>query len=248
MKFLHNPNLPETDVSLAVVSGTYPEFIDALHRLGVDTILVSSDSEKANLLADHADLQIFDFGDGMVYLSSEQSNIKKKKLEKLGFHISELPYMVSGPYPHDVKLNAVLLKKWLIANPKTAAPELLNRFSQTKRIISVKQGYTKCSTAVVDDHSIITSDQGIADAASRGGIDVLQIRPGHIRLKEFDYGFIGGACGKIGADKIAFCGKIQDHPDFPCIKTFLSARGIIPVILADCPLTDIGGIVPLMSH
>ena len=247
MKFLHDPNLPETDVSMAVVSGTYPAFNDALHRLGVDTILVSYDPKNANQLTDHADLQIFDFGDGAVYLSSGLPKIKKK-LEKLGFHVTELPYMVSGPYPHDVKLNAVLLRKWLIVNPKTAAPEFLNCFSQTKRIISVKQGYTKCSTAVVDNHSIITSDQGIAAAASKGGIDVLQIRPGYIRLKGYDYGFIGGACGKIGADRIAFCGRIEDHPDFPRIKTFLSAREIIPVTLADCPLTDVGGIVPLISR
>lgn len=248
MKFLHDPNLPETDVSLAVVSGTYPAFSDALHRLGVDTILVPTGSDKTRQLADHADLQVFHSGDNDVYLCAGQSNIKKD-LEKVGFHVVELRYQVSGPYPNDVKLNAVLLKNWMIANPKTVAPELLNRcIDQSKSIVPVKQGYTKCSTAVVDDHSIITSDQGIAEAAFRCGIDVLQICPGYIRLNGFDYGFIGGTCGKIGADKIAFCGRIEDHPDFLRIKDFLFMRGIVPVRLGDCPLTDIGGIIPLISR
>lgn len=51
----------------------------------------------------------------------------------------------------------------------------------------------------------------------------------------------------ISKHKIAFCGRIQDHPDYPSIKKFLEARKIEPVVLADIPLTDIGGIIPLME-
>ena len=37
------------------------------------------------------------------------------------------------------------------------------------RLVSVSQGYTKCSVAVVDDHALITSDNGIAVAARECG-------------------------------------------------------------------------------
>jgi hypothetical protein len=247
MHYIENPGLPETEVSLAAVSGTYPELIDALHQCGIQTIPVLPERGKSEWLAGHSDLHIFHAGGCNLFLSAGTGRLKQNLLQ-YDFRITELPYVISSPYPDDVRLNALLLGKKAIVNQLTIGKEIFDYIIAKKyRIISVKQGYAKCSAAVVDENSIITSDSGIAKAAAQAGIEVLKITEGFIRLKGFQYGFIGGACGKISKHKIAFCGRIQDHPDYPSIKKFLEARKIEPVVLADIPLTDIGGIIPLME-
>lgn len=247
MKFLDHPNLPEGDVIVAAVSGTYSQFADSLNQMSVNTIRVSPSLRKEQPLADHADLKILHAGSNRVFLSAGELTLKRE-LEKLNFHVMEIPYTASGPYPNDVRLNAVLIGNKMIMNPKTAAPQILDYCAEAHiMIIPVKQGYAKCTAAVIDKNSIITSDDGIARAAFGAGIEVLRIRPGYIRLDGYGYGFIGGTCGKIGKNTIAFCGKIQNHPDYLMIRDFLNARGIEPIALADCPLTDVGGILPLLS-
>lgn len=247
MRYIENPGLPETEVGLAAVSGTYPQLIDALHQCGVQTIPVLPEEGKSEWLAGHSDLRVFHSGGPNIYISAGTGSLKQNLLQH-DFRITELPYVISSPYPNDVRLNILVLGNKVIVNPLTIGKEILDYIISKKyQIISVKQGYAKCSAAVVDENSIITSDCGIAKAAAQAGIEVLKITEGFIKLEGFQYGFIGGACGKISNHKIAFCGRIQDHPDYPSIKRFLEAREIEPVVLADIPLTDIGGIIPLMQ-
>jgi hypothetical protein len=247
MHYIENPGLPETEVGLAAVSGTYPQLLNALHQYGVQTIPVLPEEGKSVWLAGHSDLRVFHAGGRNIYIAAGTGSLKQK-LMQYDFTITQLPYAVSSPYPNDVRLNALILGNKAIVNQLTIGKEILDYIIAEKyQIISVKQGYARCSAAVVDENSIITSDSGIARAAAQAGIDVLKITEGFIRLEGFQYGFIGGACGKISKNKIAFCGRFQEHPDYASIKRFLEAREIEPIVLADIPLTDIGGIISLME-
>lgn len=246
MNFLNSPGLPEAEISAAAVSATYPAFTAGLRNLGIYTIKIHSQSQLAESVKNHADTVCFYAGSGIVYVGAGETLLKNEFLQE-EFLTEEISEPVYSPYPHDTLLNALLLGKRLFANQKNLASELIDYCNaHSIKIVSVKQGYTKCSCAVVDKHSIITADEGIAKTAELEGIQVLRIRPGYIQLSGCSYGFIGGTCGKIARDKLAFAGRIQDHPDFPMIKDFLKKRGIHPVVLADEPLTDIGGILPLM--
>ena len=50
-------------------------------------------------------------------------------------------------------------------------------------LVDVHQGYTKCSTVIVDETSIITYDEGIIKACSKyPDISVLRVAPGFVRL------------------------------------------------------------------
>ncbi len=71
-------------------------------------------------------------------------------------------------------------------------------------IVDVKQGYTRCSTAVIGKNSAITADSTIYNALTKNGIDVLKIDSGSVRLDGYGYGFIGGACTMIDDDTVAF--------------------------------------------
>lgn len=112
-------------------------------------------------------------------------------------------------------------------------------------VIFVRQGYCACAAAACADGALITSDRGIASAASRAGIPCLTIRPGHISLPGYgdgDGGFIGGAAGLCG-NRLFFAGDPHTHPDGEAICDFCRehATGVVP--LTGGKLFDGGGII-----
>ncbi len=144
-------------------------------------------------------------------------------------------------YPADISFNAACTGRYFIHNTKYTAMRLLDAAkSKGMHIIHVNQGYSKCNIAIIDEASVITSDRGIFKAISPE-IDTLLISPGHILLKGFDYGFIGGTCGRIG-DEVIFNGNISAHPDYIRIKEFIESRGL-RIKHFDYPLEDIGSIL-----
>lgn len=73
----------------------------------------------------------------------------------------------------------------------------------------VNQGYTRCATAVVAKDAIITMDLGIRALAQFLGIDVLLVHEENVFLDGYDYGFLGGCCGLIDKNVVAFTGKLD---------------------------------------
>jgi len=111
--------------------------------------------------------------------------------------------------------------------------------------INVKQGYTKCSIAVVDRKAVITSDYPIYKKLIELGVDVLLIEPGYIRLDGYPYGFVGGTCGNLSGETIAFSGKFLCHPDRLKISSFLKKYNKKVLWLRNENVTDIGTIINL---
>ena len=97
----------------------------------------------------------------------------------------------------------------------------------------------------VDENSLITDDLSIYNAAIGFGLDALLVRKGCVRLDGFDTGFIGGCCGKLAKDMLAFCGDIANHPDYTKINSFLRERNVYPHSLFGGELIDIGSVIPI---
>ena len=150
------------------------------------------------------------------------------------------PEKIGSKYPENIIYNAACTGKYFIHNTKYTDAELLE-FAESLEIIDVPQGYTKCNTLIVDEYSIITSDAGIYNSCY-GILDVLLIEKGHIKLQGFDYGFIGGASGRVG-DTIIFNGNITQHPDYEKITAFIESRGLKIKYFTGYPLEDIGSII-----
>ena len=151
---------------------------------------------------------------------------------------------IGSKYPENIIYNAACTGKYFIHNIKHTDPELLEHVktkAKTIEIIDVPQGYTKCNTLIVNECSIITSDVGIYNSCY-SKLDVLLIEKGRIRLQGFDYGFIGGASGRIG-DTIVFNGDITQHPDYEKIAAFIESRGLKIKYFTEYPLEDIGSII-----
>jgi len=150
---------------------------------------------------------------------------------------------IGEKYPYNIGFNAVCLDKYFIHNLKYTNKRLLEHVDMLGLDkINVKQGYTKCSCVVVDGCSIITADEGIYSVLSRyKDINILKISQGAVELCDFDYGFLGGASGRV-EDTLYFAGDITEHPDYIAIKEFLKSRNI-NFKWFNCPLTDIGSII-----
>ncbi len=247
MEFLQNPNLPESDVVCAAMSGTYTSLIRCLQTLGITIITVEPNENMNVSVSDHVDMQIHHLGGSEIIIEKTQQRIMKAFADQ-GFHAIQSCGMAGNQYPGDVLLNAARAGNKLLA--KVSALDKMIKdysFKNHLQLINVNQGYAKCSTVIVDERSIITADQSIANAALKNEMDVLVIRPGYVELKGHDYGFLGGACGKIGRDLIAFTGNIELHPDFTKISTFCRLRNVSVLSLTNTPLKDIGGIMPLIQ-
>lgn len=244
-KYINLPHLPERKVGLAAAGGRYRSLLAApLGKLGVAVIWLPDAPGADPRLAGHADLSMVHLGGRKVISSCGVQT--EEKLAALGFAVTHVP----GPgdkYPHDCALNACIVGGKLFHRLDVTEKALLSSFPDGE-LINISQGYAKCCICVVDAGSIITSDHGIARAAREHGLDVLEITPGWIALDGFDYGFIGGASFKLSKYELAFTGRLDGHPDYERILSFLRGKGIEAVFLTDKPAFDVGSILPLTER
>ena len=87
-------------------------------------------------------------------------------------------------------------------------------------VINVNQGYSGCSVCVINDSAIITDDESIFTAAQNFLNDVLLIQKGSIRLNGYNYGFIGGCCGKISKNKLSTQDFRQEFTGGVCVHVY----------------------------
>lgn len=214
----------------------------SLENMGFEVIPTVKIDNLYNAVATHADMQIHYMGkNGFVCASEAYDHYKS--------HIMSVPLIkgskpIGSKYPDDVLYNAASFGDYVICNAACTAIEILETYkSMGKRILNVRQGYSKCSVCIADRNSIITSDKGIARIAEKNKIDVLLIDVGHIELTGMDYGFIGGATGLIKENVLAVNGDINTHPDSDRIKQFLKDRAVEIVCLKRGIMTDIGSIL-----
>lgn len=146
-------------------------------------------------------------------------------------------------YPENIKYNGIQIGNYFVHNTNFTAPKLMAAVKNAGLTpVHVNQGYTKCNVVLVDDCSIITSDEGIARTLGPLGIHVLLISPGSIKLKGFPTGFLGGTSGVVG-DSILFNGDLSEHPDYIPITNFIFDRGLRLQFFDDYELEDIGSIM-----
>lgn len=241
--FLTNPNLPDKTVIHAVVSPQYPQVISALNKLDIVPITVSSCENVLYPLRNHTDMLFSYLGNGAFAVEQSQSSLLKE-LKNLGFDCICDSIELKRDYPSDISFNCCIIGKNIICKSDNT-PEVLK---DGKTVISVKQGYAKCSCVPVDDNSLITDDLSIYSSAINYGIDALLVGKGCVRLDGFDTGFIGGCCGKLSKDILAFCGDITTHTDYTQINSFLRERNLYPYSLFGGVLIDIGSIIPITQY
>ena len=200
-----------------------------LTSLGYEIKYISTKDVVADPVSSHPDMFMCKLG------VSDSSPIYYGQNSKLG-----------PTYPNDIIYNCCGTGKFFIHNLKYTCPQLRLMADSLGMIpINVNQGYTKCSTVIVDEYSIITYDKGIAQECekySSKGLETLLVSPGNIVLDGYNTGFIGGCSGRVDK-QIIFNGNLELHPDFHKIKDFIESRNLQCVWFPEYPLTDIGSII-----
>ncbi|MBE6753271.1 MAG: hypothetical protein E7559_02790 [Ruminococcaceae bacterium] len=226
-----------------VICGQYPHILAALDKLNCCSLVVEKSTVLPSPVARHADMLCINVG-GRIF-TYDSALLQRLSAEGFCCAVPSVPQ--GGQYPHDVGLNCLLLDGYMVCNVRHCAPEVLAAAEQEGlQIVHVNQGYTRCSTAVVNSHAVITADCAIAEVMRKRGIEVLNIRPGHIAIEQYDYGFIGGCCTLLREGLLLFSGDPMTHPDGAEMVRFIRAHGCDYVVTptgGENMLYDFGGCV-----
>lgn len=243
IKYISNPNLPTKKVSSLVCGSLNKTVFDFFDKRNVKAFKIDEVDGVDNAISFHTDIAVLHMGDNNVILDKRQMRLARE-LQDYGFNIHFTKDEIKGEYPFDVKLNFAITNDYVIGNEKFA-DDLVEDIIGNKTLISVKQGYAKCSVLIVDEKAIVTDDISIHNKVQNFGIDSLLIEKGDVTLLGHEYGFIGGASGKISKQEVVFFGDITKHRNFNEISDFLNKYGCKLIYFKSFPLTDFGGIIPL---
>lgn len=247
LRFIEKPHLPKYKVRHIIIGEKYKDRLnDKLLSLGLEPMWMPDNPCVDERLSGHCDLAAVHLGGARLMLSEYLRGTEfEAKLRLLGANVTFAEDPQSKQYPYDAGLNVCILGARVICNRKTLSKELANYLTSSDlELISVRQGYTKCSTCVVSDDAVITSDNVIAKSCANNMIDVLRVTEPNIELSGFDSGFIGGAAFKISGDTIAFTGDIMSA-EKETVEIFLRSKSVTPVYLSSDCTFDIGSAIPL---
>ena len=239
------PNLPQKSARLCIVSGKNKKAVRALEQRGIICCQTRPSKSLSAPVADHPDMLVLPLKAGRCLICSDQKELIKRMAQ---FQIETVSCSALKPgYPSETLLNSLLFGNLLVGG--TASLGYLESFETKCSAVPVKQGYARCSVIPVTEKAAITADKGIAAALQALGIEILLIRPETgILLKGYQYGFIGGCCGKISAHELAFCGDFNQLEQHREIEQFLARYDVVPVSLTQEPVQDIGGILTLCEE
>ncbi len=225
----------------AIIDPRIPEeIIKNLQNSGFKTISAPLTGFVEKPLSGHPDIQMFLHNDNLFV----HPDIDRSFLDEMENYVNIIQgsSKLNKCYPEDIPYNIACMGRLAIHRKESTDKFILNYFHENKiEIIDTRQGYSKCSTLIVDDKSIITSDKSIKLAAENAGIDSLLISQGHIDLPGYNHGFIGGASGRF-LDTIYLTGSIDHHPDKDIIERFINSKSMHLTILSDRKIFDAGSI------
>ena len=223
-----------------IVSDESERIISSLKEKGFNIINSEYVDELLPFERKHSDIQCLKIND--TFFVAKNCIALKHILCDKGLKIVESESFLKKEYPDNVILNALYIGNKLYCKESALDINVKEYCGQNDiDIINVNQGYTKCSTACIND-IFITADRGIYEALQNNGVEGLLIKSGNIVLHGCDYGFIGGCCFEYKGT-VYFTGDLKYHPDEKIIKDFLNKHSYKIDYLSNNELYDIGGFI-----
>lgn len=168
--------------------------------------------------------------------------ILKEAIASSNYRLSYADIACAREYPQDIGLNVLVMGNHIFCNQEFTAGNLLEYAKGLNyKIVNVKQGYSACSTLVLNDNTAITTDVGIKKAIEGVGKKALLIPSDDIHLPPYSCGFIGGASGKIGNAVYVF-GNLDTLKHADEIRAMIQASGCTPFEIPLGRVYDFGGI------
>lgn len=220
-----------------------------LKNLGYELIEIKKSINVYPEISSHVDIFACKVKDKIIIEKSAYKMLKNKLNNDENILISGKT-MISYDYPNDIKYNVCIVGNKAIHNFKHTDSKITQELEKNNfEIINVKQGYSNCSIAVIDEKSIILSDRGLYNNLKNSGLDILFLD--YIPdIKLFDEngeysqknGFIGGAISRIG-DNIVVFGDL-DKIDYYCnIRKFIESKNLKIIDFEGLDVVDYGGVI-----
>lgn len=244
---MNNYFIPLNNARIAIVDGRVDnEIVTNLEKLNITVIKSIECKELGPYISYHPDMVMHPISFDTLLIAPNVYEYYKEVLTPLGIMVIKGDTVLSDKYPYDVAYNVARLKDIAIHNFKYT-DEILKFYlkKQNLDLLNVKQGYSKCSLAIVDNTSAITSDRHIYNGLTKKRYDILLIEPGNIKLEGYTYGFIGGTCGNFSDDNILFSGELNHHPEVQKISSFIKSKKKKITMLSQNSIIDIGTIITL---
>ena len=223
---------------------------ETLEKLGYKLVTVKKNNSVYEEISSHVDIFASKIGEKVIIEKSQLENIKSQ-LPKECKLIKEGADFVGGRYPDDIKYNICIIGKIALHNFKYTDSKIKQELAKNKfDLINVKQGYTNCSIAIIDENTIITSDSGLNKSLSNKNVDILLLdyTPDIKLYKNNTYstknGFIGGAISRVGDDIIVF-GDLNIIDKDQMIRNFIQKRNLKIIDFKGLDVIDYGGMLEI---
>ena len=204
-------------------------------------VIYSFDSKKMDeKVSDHVDMQIRKINENAFVCTQESYFHYRAYLPNyIALYVTELE--ITNTYPKDCLLNNFSFENHLVCNKKSVDPVVL-KLLKDEKIIMVKQGYSKCSTIVLNDF-LITCDKSIFNRVEKHNINAYLIESGGIELEGYDTGFIGGTCGYSSDLGLVFYGNLEKYKFKDKLIEILEKENVNYFYIKDDDFIDRGSIL-----
>lgn len=217
-----------------------------LRDLGYELIEIKKSDSIYPEISSHVDIFTCKIGNKIVAEKNIYQNLKRT-LKNTENDIVLGASFIKGDYPNDINYNVCIVGNKAIHNFKYTDSQILYELKKNGfEMINVKQGYSNCSIAVIDENSVILSDRGLYNSLKISGLDILFLDyVPDIKLlnenREYSKknGFIGGTIARVGENVIVFgdLGKIDYNGS---IREFINNKGFKIIDFKGLDVIDYG--------
>lgn len=225
-----------------------------LENLNIKVVLIPKSKNVYEEISSHTDIFMCKIGKYLI-VSEEIYEYILNEVNKIDENLSE--FIIKGEsklfeeYPKDIPFNVCNIGKKVVHNFRYTDEKILEIVDKLNlEKIDIKQGYSNCSIAIIDENSVITTDRSIEKELIRNKIDVLFIeKDNNIKLLNKDKysnmsGFIGGTISRV-KNNIVITGDILNFKEYEKIKSFIESRNLKIIDFKDYDLIDYGGIITI---
>ena len=224
---------------LIIVDAKIPAMAKAALSAMGQLLELATDGIVYPAISGHPDIFFCRVGQELVVAPNLPAQYRDKLLES-GIRTISGKSPLGMEYPATAHYNAVTTHEYLIHHP-TITDEAIKNLSINKKIIAVKQGYTRCNLKMVGEEHALTSDMGIGRVLEQVGIKTLLVDPVSVDLPDFAHGFFGGCCG-VWKDMLYVLSGRDNFAQSAEIETLAAAAGYnVRWLTNDAPF-DGGGI------
>ena len=221
-----------------------------LQRLGYELIEIKKSTKIYSEISSHVDIFACKVKNKII-AEKHVYDILKNKLKK--YIIIQGNSVIQNVYPKDINYNVCIVGNKAIHNFKYTDSQIVQELKKNNfELINVKQGYSNCSIAVIDENSIILNDKGLYNSLNDSGLNILfldympdiKLLNENGKYSEMN-GFIGGAIARID-DNIVVFGDLNKVDNKSYIRKFIEKKNLNIIDFSGLDVIDYGGIIEVL--